>query len=127
MGAAAVCVGGSGAAEMSAADDCCCALVASSAGELGPGGVGSSAHAAVALDVNKGLVDSGIGSIWTTLERLERSGFSTPLYVDKFYLWSPVPDDSGSVSLFSVFAPFRWSGGKARSGIHPLGPQHNPS
>ena len=39
--------------------------------------LGSSSHAAVALDVNKGLVDTGIGSIWTTLERLERSGFSS--------------------------------------------------
>lgn len=54
--------------------------------------LGSSSHAAVALDVNKGLVDTGIGLIWTTLERLEHTGFSTQLYSDKFYLWSPVPD-----------------------------------
>ena len=74
------------------------------------GSLGSSSHAAVALDVNKGLVDTGIGSIWTTLERLERSGFSTPLFVDTFYLWSPVPDASASVSLLSVFSPFRADG-----------------
>jgi hypothetical protein len=72
--------------------------------------LGSSSHAAVALDVNKGLVDTGIGSIWTTLERLERSGFSTPLFVDEFYLWSPRPDADGSVSLLSIFLPIQPDG-----------------
>lgn len=69
------------------------------------GSLGSSSHAAAVLDVNKGIADIAIGTTWTTLERLEVSGFAAPLYTDKFYMWSPLPPPS--VNWWSFAKPFQ--------------------
>jgi len=61
-------------------------------------------------DVGAGLSDMSASTFWVSTPRLQITPFSVPLYVDKFYLWIPNPEDSTDNGILhnfrKVMSPF---------------------